>query len=146
MSNKTQLQTNNTALDGYIARINAAKDVAASLPEAGGSGGGGVETCTVVVSLDELFCAEDATAVISTTRYADSRFIADYARLKMDSDHNTVTFTNVVCGSVLSVLTEYTPMLLHANSCLLLTESHCVLVIEVQVPPNETDTVILELT
>ena len=38
MSNKTQLQTNNTALDGYIARINAAKDAAASLPEAGGSG------------------------------------------------------------------------------------------------------------
>ena len=39
MSNKTQLQTNNTALDGYIARINAAKETAASLPEAGGSGG-----------------------------------------------------------------------------------------------------------
>ena len=37
MSNKTQLQTNNTALDGYISRINAAREVAASLPEAGGS-------------------------------------------------------------------------------------------------------------
>lgn len=49
MSNKTQLQTNNTALDGYIARINAAKDVAAGLPEAGGSGGASVETCTVTV-------------------------------------------------------------------------------------------------
>lgn len=33
MSNKTQLQTNNTALDGYIDRINAAKQVAATLPE-----------------------------------------------------------------------------------------------------------------
>ena len=50
MSNKTQLQANNTALDGYIARINAAKEVAASLPEAGGSGGGSVETCTVKFS------------------------------------------------------------------------------------------------
>lgn len=49
MSNKTQLQTNNTALDGYIARINAAKEVAAGLPEAGGSGGGSVETCTGTV-------------------------------------------------------------------------------------------------
>lgn len=39
MSNKTQLQTNNTALDGYIARINAAKEVAASLPDAGSGGG-----------------------------------------------------------------------------------------------------------
>ena len=35
MSNKTQLQTNNTTLDEYIARINSAKEVAASLPEAG---------------------------------------------------------------------------------------------------------------
>lgn len=33
MSNKTQLQTNNEALDGYINRINAAKQVAATLPE-----------------------------------------------------------------------------------------------------------------
>lgn len=40
MSNKTQLQENNTALDGYIARINAAKEVAAGLPEAGGSSDG----------------------------------------------------------------------------------------------------------
>ena len=46
MSNKTQLQTNNASLDGYIARINAAKEVAASLPEAGGSGGS-VETVTI---------------------------------------------------------------------------------------------------
>ena len=38
MSNKTQLQTNNTNLDALITRVNAAKDVAASLPEAGGGG------------------------------------------------------------------------------------------------------------
>lgn len=52
MSNKTQLQTNNTALDGYIARINAAKEVAASLPEAGSGGSGSgssadIKTCTI---------------------------------------------------------------------------------------------------
>jgi hypothetical protein len=47
MSNKTQLQTNNTALDGYIARINAAKDIAASLPEAGGGSGCGVISVNV---------------------------------------------------------------------------------------------------
>lgn len=38
MSNKTQLQTNNASLDGYISRIQAAKEVAATLPEAGGGG------------------------------------------------------------------------------------------------------------
>ena len=49
MSNKTQLQTNNTALDGYIARINAAKEIAASLPEAGG-GDTEIETCVVTIN------------------------------------------------------------------------------------------------
>lgn len=49
MSNKTQLQTNNTALDTLITRVNAAKDVAASLPEAGGSGG--IEVCTMTIEM-----------------------------------------------------------------------------------------------
>lgn len=45
MSNKTQLQTNNTNLQSLIDRVNAAKDIAASLPEAGsgGSSGGGLD-------------------------------------------------------------------------------------------------------
>lgn len=48
MSNKQQLQTNNIKLDALIERVNAAKDTAASLPEAGGSGGtGSIETCVV---------------------------------------------------------------------------------------------------
>lgn len=51
MSNKTQLQTNNTNLDALITRVNAAKDVAASLPEAGGSGGG-VETFDLELQSD----------------------------------------------------------------------------------------------
>ena len=38
-NNKTQLQTNNTALDALITRVNDAKDIAASLPEVDGSGG-----------------------------------------------------------------------------------------------------------
>ena len=39
MSNKIQLQTNNINLQSLITRVNAAKDIAASLPEAGGGGG-----------------------------------------------------------------------------------------------------------
>jgi hypothetical protein len=55
MSNKTQLQTNNTALDGYIARINAAKEVAANLPDAGGSGGGSDENFeTSIVTINTV--------------------------------------------------------------------------------------------
>jgi hypothetical protein len=47
MSNKTQLQTNNASLDNCIARINAAKEVAAELPEA--SHGGNDEFISVTV-------------------------------------------------------------------------------------------------
>lgn len=46
MSNKTQLQANNLMLNTFINRINAAKDVAASLPEAGS----GLETCQVNIA------------------------------------------------------------------------------------------------
>ena len=49
MSNKFQLQTNNTNLDALITRVNAAKDTAASLPEAGGGSGGAIETCTLEI-------------------------------------------------------------------------------------------------
>ena len=50
MSNKIQLQTNNADLQSLIDRVNAAKDIAASLPEAGG--GGSLETCTVSLGMD----------------------------------------------------------------------------------------------
>lgn len=52
MTNKTQLQTNNTNLDSLISKINAAKNVAASLPEAGSGGGGSIELCTVTITMD----------------------------------------------------------------------------------------------
>lgn len=73
MSNKTQLQTNNTALDALITRVNAAKDTAASLPEAGGGGGStgsGVETYTLVVE------SKDAVKLnsISYVSYIDGQY------------------------------------------------------------------------
>ena len=49
MSNKIQLQTNNNALDALIARVNAAKDTAASLPEAGSGSSSSVNTCTIEI-------------------------------------------------------------------------------------------------
>lgn len=47
MSNKTQLQTNNASLDEFITRINAAKEVAAGLPEAGSGGTSNIVSITV---------------------------------------------------------------------------------------------------
>lgn len=43
MSNKSRLQTNNTNLQALINKANA-------LPEAGGGGSGGMETCTVTAT------------------------------------------------------------------------------------------------
>lgn len=58
MSNKTQLQTNNTNLDALITRVNAAKNIAASLPSAGGS-----EDLEAVISEQEALIAELSAAV-----------------------------------------------------------------------------------
>lgn len=94
MSNKTQLQTNNTALDALITRVNAAKDIAASLPDAGGSGGGDVETCTVQ---------------FGTSSYASLNV---YATI-LDDDGNITAYTiegaysgtieNILCCSVVCI-------------------------------------------
>ena len=60
MSNKQQLQTNNTNLDALIARVNVAKDTTASLPD-GGSGGSGDTS------------AEDSFLTKTITTYANDR-------------------------------------------------------------------------
>lgn len=97
MSNKTQLQTNNTALDGYIARINAAKEVAASLPEAGGGGNsnsGSLDTCTLNFS---------GTSLGGTGLYYFYQTVENgNVVLKYD---NASTYTiEMVCGSYLVVI------------------------------------------
>lgn len=75
MSNKTQLQTNNLMLNTFVNRINAAKDTAASLPEASG-GSGSVETCTVTYdpfspASDDGYQIKytDSTGKLNTTNY-----------------------------------------------------------------------------
>lgn len=99
MSNKTQLQINNVALDELIERVEAAKDVAASLPEAAGSGGG-VETCTIQINNT------------ITDRWSYSYTSYDGTRLSGQCNDdmfegvgaNNVTISNVVCGSAVTVV------------------------------------------
>ena len=75
MSNsKQQLQTNNSALDALITRINTAKGTAASLPNAGGGSGGGGSTDICAVEIyanapvagDATFYYIDATGTLCT--------------------------------------------------------------------------------
>jgi hypothetical protein len=93
MSNKTQLQTNNAALDSYITRINAAKDVAASLPEAGGAS---VDTCTIVFDSKYNDALHAVPAVLSVYENGVIQpYIYDGWTLK------DVTVSNVVCSSLI---------------------------------------------
>lgn len=108
MSNKTQLQTNNTALDALITRVNAAKDTAASLPEAGG-GGGSVETCTVTIttlmggSIAEVFITQCVNGIISTLS-------------KNTIGEKTTTIENVVCNSVISFYTSISAIIPNSSA------------------------------
>lgn len=102
MSNKTQLQTNNTNLDALITRVNAAKDTAASLPEAGsgGSGGGSVETCTVTVTNPYSCYGID---VIATT-VVDGVETPYVSLTPYGGGSDTHEISNVKCGSIITVL------------------------------------------
>lgn len=91
MSNKQQLQENNTTLDDYIARINAAKETAAGLPEAGGSGevGARYKTCSVTISHDFNNFAQLSYIVVNNDTL---QFMNDY-------EGTNGTLHNVLCGS-----------------------------------------------
>ena len=104
MSNKTQLQTNNASLDGYIARINAAKEVAASLPEAGGSGSGAnVETCTVTVTGIQAGQGHHFAEVLCMC-YENGEYYDDGG---MISPSRTLTFYNVPKFSLFVICPDY---------------------------------------
>lgn len=77
MSNKTQLQTNNTALDTLITRVNAAKDVAASLPEAGGGSGGGTQTYSITVDASSLSKSIDLNVLVVSYTKPDGTAVED---------------------------------------------------------------------
>lgn len=99
MSNKTQLQTNNTALDALIARVNAAKDTAASLPETGG--GGGVETCTVKIT-----CPTSDIYGYFYTKVVDGNYSMGYFTNESERSNLDVTLTDVLCGGFIAVQTN----------------------------------------
>lgn len=95
MSNKTQLQTNNTTLDALITRVNAAKDTAASLPEAGG-GGGSIATTSVTVS--------GKFSMVYATTYTDGEISYSEHGHHSSADGIDASITNAVSGSSLVVI------------------------------------------
>ncbi|MEE1084288.1 MAG: hypothetical protein UH850_11245 [Paludibacteraceae bacterium] len=100
MSNKTQLQTNNTNLDALIERVNAAKDTAASLPENGGSnsGGGNIETCTFEITFSSMILR------YAVTQYINGEII-NTCKSSLEGV-TTLTISDVVKNSVIFLLVE----------------------------------------
>ena len=85
----SQLSTNTTSLQAILDAVNA-------LPEAGeGSGGGTVETCTVITKSGSACGA-------SVTCYENGEFVARCATDTTNTSFNH-TFENVVCGSCVVV-------------------------------------------
>ena len=93
MSFKTDLQSNNTDLQAILDTINA-------LPEAGSSGGGSVETCTVTITSStyiEYLCATVATTEGISGCLYNSGGIGDVV---------TYTIENVLCNSYIGILSR----------------------------------------
>lgn len=84
MSNKSQLQTNNTNLDALISRVNAAKNTAASLPEAGGDGAPATYTLdgSYLLKKDAVYDGSNFTEPLELT------FMND----RGDPDHSVATY------------------------------------------------------
>lgn len=84
MSNKIQLQTNNTALDGYITHVNAAKNIVINLSEDGNEN---VEICSV----NAVF---EGTVVMIV--YIDNEYSTHYLELERSGEFQ---LENVVKGT-----------------------------------------------
>ena len=104
-SNKTQLQTNNTILDSLIARVNLAKDTAASLPEAGGGSSGSnenIKTCTIV--LDNESVSYDCPIVYVSTMVYENGKHDNYSYFGPQDGNYKLTIPNVVCGCKITLI------------------------------------------
>jgi hypothetical protein len=140
MSNKTQLQTNNTALDALITRVNAAKDVAASLPEAGsgGSSGGSVETCFLNVVAGSM-------AKFAYTSIDENNLITTVTKEGLAMLSNATAVCNshfVVYGASIDYL--LTPII--NQGCTLIYAGNGIIVAKITAVAGETARVIVNLT
>jgi hypothetical protein len=101
MSNKIQLQINNTSLDSYIARINAAKDIVAGLPGAGG--GASIETCTITFNY-----ITNARMGINFIHYTKAGINGpELVSLQIEKYENyATTLEDVICNTMILVYIE----------------------------------------
>ena len=91
MSNKTRLQTNNTNLQALIDKANA-------LPDAGSSGGGSVETCTVnILSTTE-------STIIGTVVNNNGELETSIVTATGFNYFHSGTMEDILCGSTFVII------------------------------------------
>ena len=121
MSNKQQLQTNNTKYASLIETLRGKaipsgnEDLDTELTEqenlisqlstildskASGGSGGSVETCTVTINSSELI------EYVCATTLSNEKIGGYYFNSRGSEDLNTVTLENVVCGSFIGLYSE----------------------------------------
>ena len=95
MSYLETLNSHNTQIQNLISKAN-------SLPDAGSSGGvGGIDTCTVIINV-----YSETNWSYSCTAYENGQFVPKSCNFFNGVGGNTLTLTNVVCGSAIMVLTS----------------------------------------
>lgn len=92
MSNKTQLQTNNTRLTSLITELQG--------KAAGGGSGGSVETCTVELEIAGYWHN------YSFTTYENDAFNVN-SYFGSSNEATTIIIENVVCGSFFSIYPSF---------------------------------------
>lgn len=140
MSNKTQLQTNNIALDALITRVNAAKDIAASLPEAGEGSG---EATSNTPAVCPLFISGVYTPTSITYTVLDSVGMLETIT---NSSITRIEELPVVCGTIVFIeLTLPITNLLNLDNINIIFQHENKLAFSIQKGVSEASMIILAI-
>lgn len=110
--------------------------VAGSYEGSGGSGGGCVDTCTIVLSFD---CVYGCPCYYYTvTKYSDGSFVSECMYLNTSS----ITIENVVCGSAISISDQehMTMAITVSDNIELLTDKYSVTFAVAKAPSDKDST------
>lgn len=99
MSNKTTLQSNNALISQNNTDLQALINTANALPDAGGGGGGSVETCDATIFITDNVANTSGTrvGVILYTTLENGKAVSHYV------NPVGIDFSNVIVGSILYV-------------------------------------------
>ena len=108
MSYKETIQANNTAIASANAELEELIDIANALPDAGG--GEEIPICTFV-------CTSTGEARVADVYYSSVSESGELAHKSVRVYAATVTLSDVVCGSIVTVIFDYTTLTASLSGC-----------------------------